>query len=235
MSSEITIDLDTVPTEPKPSLLEDQDFKQKMGMVVTVAVELYRVLAASFLILFVPQLCGDHVCSFEENAQTGEDPLYNAGFTMNCITMASFVVMYYAESGRERKLIAYMDVNPMEPCDNQSVGNLLVTLPENKRNVILFFDKLYCRTGYLALLCFVVNTILSGFVVYKYYLDDQTTTTFITSVLFMIQKLADVYATVNTERNVFYSAYLRGKIQYNDVDKDKKTTTAIEMTTQKVV
>ena len=58
---------------------------------------------------------------------------------------------------------------------------------------------------------------------YKYYLDDQTTTTFITSVLFMIQKIADVYATVNTERNVFYSAYLRGKIQYNDVDKDKKT------------
>ena len=57
---------------------------------------------------------------------------------------------------------------------------------------------------------------------YKYYLDYQTTTTFITSVLFMIQKIADVYATVNTERNVFYSAYLRGKIQYNDVDKDKK-------------
>lgn len=223
MSTEITIDLDHIKAEPQTSILEDQDFQQKMGMTATVLLELYRVLAASMLILFVPQLCDDHVCSFEENAQTGVDPLYNAGFTMNCLTLAAFVFMYYAESGRERKLIAYMDVNPKEPCDNLSVGNLLVTLPETKREIILFYDKLYCRTGYLALTCFVVNTILSGFVVYKYYLDDQTTTTFITSVLFMIQKIADVYATVNTERNVFYSAYLRGKIQYNDVDKDKKT------------
>jgi len=227
MSTEITIDLDHIKAEPNTSILEDQDFQQKMGMTATVLLELYRVLAASMLILFVPQLCDDHVCSFEENAQTGVDPLYNVGFTMNCLTLAAFVFMYYAESGRERKLIAYMDVNPKEPCDNQSVGNLLVTLPDNKRETILFYDKLYCRTGYLALTCFVVNTILSGFVVYKYYLDDQTTTTFITSVLFMIQKIADVYATVNTERNVFYSAYLRGKIQYNDVDKDKKTLTTV--------
>jgi hypothetical protein len=227
MSSEIIIDLDHIKAEPKTSILEDQDLQQKIGMTATVVLELYRVLAASMLILFVPQLCEDHVCSFEENAQTGVDPLYNAGFTMNCLTLAAFVFMYYAESGRERKLIAYMDVNPKEPCDNQSVGNLLVTLPDTKRETILFYDKLYCRTGYLALTCFVVNTILSGFVVYKYYLDDQTTTTFITSVLFMIQKIVDVYATVNTERNVFYSAYLRGKIQYNDVDKDKKMSVTV--------
>lgn len=224
MSAEntIIIDLDAVPVEPKKSILEDQDFQQKLGMTATIAVELYRVIAASFLILFVPQLCVDHVCSFEENAQTGTDPLYNAGFTMNCMTLVAFIFMYYAESGRERKLIAYMDANPNEPCDNHSVGELLILLPTEKRDSILFYDKLYCRTGYLALTCFIINTILSGFVVYKYYLDDKTTTTFITSVLFMIQKMADVYATVNTERNVFYSAYLRGKIQYNDVDKDKK-------------
>ena len=145
MSTEITIDLDHIKAEPKTSILEDQDFKQKIGMTATVLLELYRVLAASMLILFVPQLCDDHVCSFEENAQTGVDPLYNAGFTMNCLTLAAFVFMYYAESGRERKLIAYMDVNPKEPCDNQSVGNLLVTLPDNKRETILFYDKLYCR------------------------------------------------------------------------------------------
>lgn len=226
-TSTIIIDLDAVPIEPKPSILKDQDFQQKLGMTATVAAELYRVVAASFLILFVPQLCVDHVCSFKENAQTGVDPLYNAGFTMNCVTLVAFICMYYAESGRERKLIAYMDVNTNEPCDNQSVGELLVSLPTDKRDSILFYDKLYCRTGYLALTCFIINTILSGFVVYKYYLDDKTTTTFITSVLFMIQKMADVYATVNTERNVFYSAYLKGKIQYNDVDKDKK----IELTT----
>jgi hypothetical protein len=214
----VIIDLDEIPI----TIDENQDQKQKIGMTTTIALEFYRVLVASFLILFVPQLCVDHVCSITENAQTGADPLYNAGFTMNCITFAAFSLMYYFESSRERKLIAYMDVNSKEPCDNESVGKLLVSLPESKRETILFYDKMYCKTGYLALTCFIVNTILSGLVVYKYYLDDQTTTTFITSILFMIQKIADVYATVNTERNIFYSAYLRGKIQYNDVDKDKK-------------
>ena len=62
---------------------------------------------------------------------------------------------------------------------------------------------------------------LSGLVVYKYYLDDKTTTTYITSVLFVVQKLIQVYVTLNTEKNVFYSAYLTGKIQYNDIDNDK--------------
>ncbi len=37
----------------------------------------------------------------------------------------------------------------------------------------------------------------------------------------MITKLSDIYATVHTDENVFYSAYLKGKIQYNDVDPDK--------------
>ena len=37
----------------------------------------------------------------------------------------------------------------------------------------------------------------------------------------MVTKLADVHSNVNTEKNVFYSAYLKGKVQYNDVDPDK--------------
>ena len=44
----------------------------------------------------------------------------------------------------------------------------------------------------------------------------------------MVTKLGDIYATANTEKNVFYSAYLKGKIQYNDVDPDKKVGLKIE-------
>ena len=201
--------------------LADQDFQQKTGVTITVVLELYRVLVASFLILFVPQTCGDHICSISENAQTGADPLYNAGFSFNCITLIAFLAMYFAEIKREGKMIAYLDVNPKCKTDNDSVGEVLARLPEQRRDVILFYDNLYQKTGYFALTCFVINTALSGVVVYKYYLDDKTTSTFITSVLFMITKMADVYSTVKTEKNVFYSAYLKGKIQYNDLDANK--------------
>jgi len=224
-----SVALDSVALEKVPpvslesaSIFSDQDFQQKMGVTITVVLELYRVLIASFLILFVPQTCGDHICSIEENAQTGSDPLYNAGFSFNCITLIAFIAMYFAEIKREGKLISYLDVNPKCKTDNDSVGQVLEKLPEQRRNIILFYDNLYQKTGYFALTCFSINSILSGFVVYKYYLDDKTTSTFITSVLFMITKMADVYATVNTEKNIFYSAYLKGKIQYNDLDANKK-------------
>jgi hypothetical protein len=40
----------------------------------------------------------------------------------------------------------------------------------------------------------------------------------------MTTKLGDIYAIANTEQNIFYSAYLKNKLQYNDVDPDKKIT-----------
>jgi hypothetical protein len=204
------------------TVLKDQDFQQKSGVTITVILELYRVLIASFLILFVPQKCGDHVCTITENAQIGMDPLYNAGFSFNCITLIAFLAMYFSEIKREGKLIAYLDVNPKCKTDNESVEKVLEKLTVERKNVILFYDNLYQKTGYFALGCFVINTTLSGIVIYKYYLDDKTTSTFITSVLFMITKMADVYSTVKTEKNIFYSAYLKGKIQYNDLDENKK-------------
>ena len=38
----------------------------------------------------------------------------------------------------------------------------------------------------------------------------------------MSGKIYDVYVNVNTEENVFYSAYLKTKVQYNDVDPNKR-------------
>jgi hypothetical protein len=212
---------EVITTEKKDPKEDSQDTNQKIGVTIAVAVEIYRALIASFLILFVPQSCGDHVCSFSENAETGPDPLYNAGFVFNCITMAAFVALYYAEVRREVKLIAYLDVNPNRPSDNESVGQVLEKIQPHHKDAILYYDSLYIKAGYITIGCFTINSILSGLVVYKYYLDDKTTTTFITSLLFVIQKLQQVYVTLKTEKNVFYSAYLNSKVQYNDLDKDK--------------
>ena len=200
--------------------MEDQDFNQKVAVSISVILELYRVLVSSFLVLFVPQKCGDHVCSLSENMVL-ENHLYSAGLVFNFITMASFLAMYTFEIKRENRLITYLEVNKSVASDNNSVGTALEKLPKDKRDSIWQLDKYYMYSGRASIVMFIVNTILSGFVVYEYYLDSQTTSTYITNILFMVTKLADVYANVNTERNVFYSAYMKGKIQYNDVDPNK--------------
>jgi hypothetical protein len=201
--------------------LNDQDNSQKMAVTAAVVIEMYRVMVSSLLVLFVPQKCDDHVCSMNEN-MVWMDSLYNSGLVVNFITMASFIVMYYYELKRENKLITYLDVNKSVASDNETVGKVLDGLSIEKKENILYFDKAYQRMGYFMLFMFAFNTILSGFVVYEYYLDNQTTSTYITNILFMITKLGDVYSTVNTERNIFYSAYMKGKIQFNDVDPNKR-------------
>ncbi len=201
--------------------LNDQDNSQKIAVTTAVSIEMYRVMVSSLLVLFVPQKCDDHVCAMSEN-MVWMDSLYNSGLVVNFITMASFIIMYYYELKRENKLITYLEVNKSVASDNETIGKVLECLSVEKRENILYFDKAYQRMGYFMLLMFTFNTILSGFVVYEYYLDNQTTSTYITNILFMITKLADVYSTVNTERNIFYSAYMKGKIQFNDVDPNKR-------------
>jgi hypothetical protein len=202
------------------SKLNDQDFMQKGSGLVVFLLELYRVIISSFLILFVPQQCDDHVCSYSENMTWGNQ-LYSAGLFFNFITMLSFLIMYFFEIKRENRLITYLEVNKNVPSDNDSVQKLLESLPEAKRNNIWTLDLCYQRSGYISIGCFVANSVLSGVVIYQYYLDNQTTTTFVTNIIVMISKLGDVYTTVNTEKNIFYSAYLKGKVQFNDVDPDK--------------
>ena len=70
-------------------------------------------------------------------------------------------------------------------------------------------------------MAFIINAIISSVVIYSHYLDTKTVTVYLTNVLFMGSKVYDVYNTVNTKRNIFYSAYLKNKVQYNDVDPDK--------------
>lgn len=212
-------EMDKTPNNEK-SLLNNQDLIQKISIVPVVGVELYKVMVSSFLILFVPQKCGDHMCELNENLIL-ENKLYNTGLVLNFITMFSFVILYFFEVKRENKLIAYLENNPKRAFDNDSVGKILELLPIEKSASILTLDRYYQKMGCFILFIFLLNSIVSGVVVYEYYLDNQTTTTFITNILFMITKLSDIYVTVNTEKNVFYSSYLKGRIQFNDVDPDK--------------
>lgn len=216
--------------------LSNQDFIQKTTSISLFSLELYRVLVSTLLILFVPQKCtnesGDHVCSYEENMDPTSN-IYYASLIINFITMASFVLMYSIELKREHQLINYLEVNISKPCDNDSVGKALETLPKHRKENILDLDKYYYRTSVLSMILFTLNTILSGIVIYDFYLDNQTTTTFVTNVLFMITKLADVYNTINSDKNVFYSAYLKTKVQYNDVDPEKSESFRTLETTSK--
>lgn len=199
----------------------NQDVKQKISSFCVVLVEIYKILASSLLILFVPQKCDDHMCSYQENMES-DNNVYTGGLAVNFFTLFLFLILYLVEIKRENYLITYLEVNIQKPFDNDSVGKSLTYLPEIKKEKILSLDKIYQKIGKTSVFLFIANTILSGIIIYNYYLDDQTTTTFITNIFFMSGKIYDVYDNSTTDENIFYSAYLKSKVQYNDVDPDKR-------------
>ena len=138
--------------------------------------------------------------------------------------MACLVNMYYMELVRENRMIKYLAVNPELANDNEIVGKQLELLPIQKQNKIFKINKYYKISSYVALSIYVLNVLLSAAAVNRYYAGSQTVSTFITYVLFMATKFASVHSLVSTDKNIFYSAYLIGKIQYNDVDNDNKIT-----------
>lgn len=201
-------------------LLNGQDFNQKINTIIVVCIELYKVIISSMLILFVPQKCDDHVCSYSENF-ISDNNVYTSSLAFNFITLFTFLILYIVEVKRENKLISYLEVNKLKPTDNNNVGVALNRLSVSRKNAILQLDRLYQYVGKTAIVMFTTNTILSGIVIYNYYLDNQTTTTYVTNILFMTTKIYDVYTNSNSEENIFYSAYLKTKVQYNDVDPNK--------------
>lgn len=201
-------------------IVSGQDFQQKTTSYITFTLEMYRVLMGTLLLLFVPQKCGEDLCSIPQIvAKT--DTNYVGNISVNIITFLAFFLMYVIELRRENKMISYLEVNKEVPCDNDAVGEALLLLPEDKRKVILNLDGSYQISCYIAALFYIGNSVYSGLTIYENFYDSKTTTVFITNLLFLLGKLIDVYGLANTETNIFYSAYLKDKVQYNYADPDK--------------
>jgi hypothetical protein len=219
--------ISTTNSQKRPSIIDqikektkDQDFQQRMNVASTLLLEIYRVLMGAFLVIFVPQKCGENICSLSENINR-EDGLAKTAIGFNAITMFTFLMLYFVEVKRENKLINYLEVNRFTPVDNDSVGEALQKLATEKKQSIWNYDGYYQITGYISTGSFILNAIFSTIVIMSHYFDSKTITVLLTNLLFMGLKVADVYSTVNTKKNVFYSAYLKNKVQFNDVDPDK--------------
>ena len=214
-------------SQKRPSIMDqikektnDQDFQLRMNVASTLLLEIYRVLMGAFLVVFVPQKCGENICSLSENINR-EDGLAKTAIGFNAITMFTFLMLYFVEVKRENKLINYLEVNRFTPVDNDSVGEALQKLATEKKQSIWNYDQYYQTAGYISTGSFILNAIFSTIVIMSHYFDSKTITVLLTNLLFMGLKVSDVYSTVNTKKNVFYSAYLKNKVQFNDVDPDK--------------
>ena len=188
--------------QKRPSIMDmirekqnDQDFNQKLNVGITLILEIYRVLMGAFLVVFVPQKCEETICSTSQNINRN-DSLSQAAISFNIITSLSFLALYFIEVKRENKMINYLEVNKFTATDNESVGIGLEKLAIVKKQSIWDYDGYYQKAGYVSTIAFTLNAVLSFIVVYTNYLDSKTFTVFLTNLLLMGLKVADVFSTV---------------------------------------
>ena len=201
------------------STLKDQDFKQKTNISFLFTLEIYRVIMASFIVLLIPQKCGIRLCSFDDNMNTTSN-LKKITMYFNVITFFFFMILYTIELKREHLMIDTLDVNKHKATNKESVKEALEQLPKEKKMKIWKYDNYYKKSAMVCILFYITNLGLSIKVLYDFYYDNKTITVFLTNFLFMYSKLSEVFSIVNTPKNIFYSSYLKNKVQFNDVDKD---------------
>jgi hypothetical protein len=201
--------------------INNQDYYQRYNATMNILIELFRVITCSLMIIFIPQNCNDHVCSLSETI-IFDSNLKSIGLVVNFITLLSFIFMYFIEIWRENRLIKYLDVNPNIPNDSEYIANIMDILPNDKKNKIINGNLYYMYISYLTFFIYFINAIISGIIINRSYLNNQTYATYLTYLLFMVNKLTNAYTVINVEENIFFSAYLKTNIQFNDIDRNYK-------------
>lgn len=202
-----------------------QDCRQRVLMGFECILELYRVIIGSCLIWFIPHSCDANATGYgsisdiKQQQPCGWFPegVHSYGIMLNLITLGSFLALYGIEVYRENALISYLEVTPLLGTDNASVGEIVAKLDPQKRKKLYWIDTVYFGCGGVCMCIFGANSIFSGIILLDN-LDNKTVTTFVTDILFMMTKLYRIHYVINTEKNIFYSAYMMNFVQFNDLD-----------------
>ena len=170
--------------------------KQLFLVLSNIYVEIYKVLMGTFLVFFVPQNCDGNTCELTQNIFIGKQ-LYDASFIVNVIALFAFIGLYTTESLRESVLMRLKDGN---------TPNI---------NIIVKANEKYIYSAIASFIIFIINSILSGVVIYQNNLGSKSATVYMTKILFLSTKLYNVYYVINSEKDSFYSAYVRDFIKYD--------------------
>ena len=83
----------------------DQDIKQRIKVVGIFLLQSYKVLTGTMLSIFIPQSCGDKMCTLKENYNNIE--LYHQIlFYWNTLSMSLFLASYFIELKREKGVLS---------------------------------------------------------------------------------------------------------------------------------
>ena len=198
------------------------DSKQRVTTTCLMFLEFYKILMATFLVLFVPQKCEGEVCTITENFFK-RDPAHLAALISNFTTFVSVLYFYYIEMKRENWCIKYLDIDLTKP--NNYLDDEIEAYPKYKKQMNQL-NKSYLKSMYASSTLLVINFGISGTAIGFDYVGTNTITTMVSFFLLISSKLYSAYVTgtdsVKKERAL--SAYMKTAKTYNTIDEDFRIT-----------
>lgn len=196
----------------------DVDIVQRFKVGGLFILQMYKVMTGTLLALFVPQKCGDHICTIQENIDDS-DRFQEMVLSWNILTSVLFLGYYLLELRREEWSIKYLDIDNDKP-DN-SLKEIIIKykdLDEKMERI----NKYYYNIVRVTIFFYVINNLLSIRLLKDKYYSSTTLSCFFSFSLLVGMKLYNSYTVA--KNSVLYdkmtSAYMTEFVSYNVIDSD---------------
>jgi hypothetical protein len=199
----------------------DVDTKERLKIILIFLLQSYKVAMGSMLILFVPQTCGNGVCSLSDNL-TKNDGLHVTTLSLNFISLIAFTLCYHSELQRENWCVHHLDIDK-----NEGDNNLALVLNQ-RPDFKVALDKINNRYYIFSLSAagiYFFNLLLSSIVLFNNSAGSTTLTSYLGFVLLILMKLYNsVYISIDSKKNArAFSAYMTEFQSFNVIDVDHRT------------
>tara|TARA_B100000900_G_scaffold416027_2_gene448583 strand:- start:161 stop:817 length:657 start_codon:yes stop_codon:yes gene_type:complete len=196
----------------------DVDIIQRVKVAGIFTLQVYKVLTGTLLSLFIPQSCGEQICTLKENLEDS-DPYHQKVLAWNILTGTLFIFYYLIELRREEWSIKYLDIDNDKP-DN-SLKEIIAKYPKLDSKMDRL-NKYYYNTLLLTCFFYTINMGISAKLVKDKYHSMSTVSCFFSFSLLVLMKLYNslVVARQSVKNDKMMSAYMNEFVSYNVIDSD---------------
>ena len=170
------------------------------------------------LSLFIPQSCGDKMCSLQENYDNSE-VYHKSLFYCNSISMFLFFCSYAIELWREEWCVKYLDID-----NNYSDNGLKEIIVKEKKldNYMDSLNKYYYNMVRVTGIIYFINLAATIRMLNSNYHSNSTISCFMSFSLLVLMKLYNSYSVAyqSVKNDKMMSAYMNEFVSYNVIDDD---------------
>ena len=196
----------------------DPDIKQRIKVGGIFLLQSYKILTGTMMSIFIPQSCGDKMCSLQENYDNSE--LYHKSlFYCNSISMFLFFCSYAIELWREEWCVKYLDID-----NNYSDNGLKEIIVKEKKldNYMDRVNKYYYNMVRVTAVFYFINLAATIRMLNSNYHSNSTISCFMSFSLLVLMKLYNSYTVSyqSVKNDKMMSAYMNEFVSYNVLDED---------------